>query len=251
MHFLEKSKTSLNELFIFLKDYEKHTTFKKKELEKKFYLDLGDNVTFMGIIDKILYDENNAFIVDYKTGNTKVQLYDTYYGLSMQLPIYAYLLEKNSDVTITGFFLQHILEGNFKKIEHKTLEDQKKNALKLNGYTISDEEIIEKMDSTYKDSRFISGMKQSKNGFYAYTKLLSERQMTLLFNLVEEKIKAMKEDIMDAEFSINPKKLRGENISCTYCPYKSICFMTNKDIVELEEKRDLNFLGGETDEMDA
>ena len=91
----------------------------------------------------------------------------------------------------------------------------------------------------------------STNGFYAYSKVLSEIKMENLCHFVEQKIKEMVQAVEEAKFPINPKQIRRENISCKYCKYRSICFMEEKDIVQLEECRDLQFLGGEEDdEMD-
>ena len=53
--------------------------------------------------------------------------------------------------------------------------------------------------------------------------------------------------IESASFAINPKKIRGENRSCKFCPYRSICFRKSEDIEEMEEIADIHFLGGDQD----
>jgi ATP-dependent helicase/DNAse subunit B len=253
--FLEENIKDLKEVLAFTQDFRKHTTFLKEENEKKFYVSILENpkITFMGVIDKKWQDEKGRIaVVDYKTGNTKLNLKDTYYGLSMQLPIYYYLLRKNyPNMQIAGFYLQNILEKNFKSEKNKTKKELKQASLKWNGYSIDDTEILEKLDSTYKDSRFIQSLKISKNGFYPYSKVLSQKQLDNLFTLTDNKIKKMVEEIRYAHFEINPKKQNRENISCRFCPYKSICFMNEKDIQELETITTLDFLGGKNnDELD-
>lgn len=246
--FLKESIKDLKETILFNQDFKNHTSLKNEEHEKKLYVSIPDKIktTLMGVIDKKLENENKIAVIDYKTGSTKFNLKDTYHGLSMQLPIYYYLLRKNyPDMEIVGFYLQNILEKNFKSIKNKTKEEQKQSSLKLNGYSTSNMDILEKLDPTYKDSRFIQGLKVSKNGFYSYSKVLNDKQLDSLFELTDTKIKEMISEINNTNFDINPKKLRNENISCRFCPYKSICFMTEKDIVELEEKKTLEFLGGD------
>ena len=71
--------------------------------------------------------------------------------------------------------------------------------------------------------------------------------MNNLVSFVEKKIKEMVQAVEDAKFPINPKQIRRENMSCKYCKYRSICFMEEKDIVPLEEPRDIQFLGGDSD----
>ena len=83
------------------------------------------------------------------------------------------------------------------------------------------------------------------NGFYPYSKVLNDKQLDGLFLLVDNKIKEMVKSLEEKDFKINPKKLRKENISCKFCPYKSICFMDDTDTLELEEMKTLSFLGGD------
>ena len=52
----------------------------------------------------------------------------------------------------------------------------------------------------------------------------------------------IKDYIENANFEINPKMISGQNIGCEHCKYKDICFMTNRDIKEFEEIKDLEFL---------
>ena len=79
----------------------------------------------------------------------------------MQLPIYLYLVVKSNifnNPKIIGIYLQKIL-NNYKNIEDKEI------SLKLNGYSINDENLLNVFDPTYENSLYIKGMKKSKNGF--------------------------------------------------------------------------------------
>lgn len=247
--FLKENEEDLKEVILFKENFKNHTALKIEENETKLYTKIPSkmNVTMMGIIDKKYQDEEGRIaVVDYKTGNTKLNLKDTYHGLCMQLPIYYYLLKKNyPNMEIVGFYLQNILEKNFKNKKGKTKKEQKQDSLKLNGYSTSFIESLEKLDPTYKDSRFIMGLKMGNNGFYPYSKVLNDKQLDGLFLLVDNKIKEMVKSLEEKDFKINPKKLRKENISCKFCPYKSICFMDDTDTLELEEMKTLSFLGGD------
>lgn len=71
------------------------------------------NVTITGIIDKVMYKEENnhtyLVVIDYKTGNPDINLNNTIYGINMQLPMYLYLLKEKGDlkeIEVSGFYYQ-------------------------------------------------------------------------------------------------------------------------------------------------
>ena len=127
----------------------------------------------------------------------------------------------------------------------KTIDELKENALKLVGYSIDDEEILEKFDMTYQNSNYIQGLKRKNDGFYAYSKILSKKQMEKLDQLTEEKIKEATNSILNGEFLVNPKEIDQEKVGCKYCNYRDICYKKEEDFVELPKHRNLDFLGGE------
>ncbi len=212
---------------------------KKIDVEKP-----GDiNITFKGFIDKILKKDNNIVIIDYKTYKVDVNLNYLPYGLKMQLPVYLYLTKNlNKDYEIIGFYLQQILFGKFNKEYGKTLKEIKKNNLKLKGYSIGNEDKINLLDTTYTDSELIYGMKLTSNGFSKYSNTLTKQEIDKLINITDSKINECIRDIKNRDFKINPKMINKQNIGCTYCKFKDICFMTNNDIEELENITDLSYL---------
>ena len=133
-----------------------------------------------------------------------------------------------NNIKIGGFYLQKLLSA------YKN-DNEKINNLKLQGYTNLDLNIIKYVDSSYKDSSIIKGLKMSNDGFYTYSKVISDDEINNLTALVEEKIKQAGKDIFDASFEINPKSINNQLIGCNNCKYKDICYMNNKDIVILED----------------
>ena len=202
------------------------------------------NTTFKGFIDKILKKDNNVVIIDYKTYSIDIKLNYLPYGLSMQLPVYLYLTKNyDKDIEIIGFYIQEILNNSkYNKKDKTTLKEQQKDSLKLKGYTIGNESKIAIFDTTYEKSEMIYGMKLSSKGFDRYAKVLTEKQINNIIKLTDNKIKECINKIENANFEINPKMILGKNIGCEHCKYKDLCFMTNRDIKELEEIKDLEFL---------
>jgi ATP-dependent helicase/DNAse subunit B len=164
----------------------------------------------------------------------------------MQLPIYLYLVKNNNikNSEVIGFYLQKILTG-IPKIDKKSIVEQKEDALKLQGYTIDEEDLIKEFDSTYDKSKVIKSLGKTQNGFNAYSKILSKRQIESLYNLVDKKIDEAKDKILNTDFEIDPKRVGFNNVSCKYCKYKDICFMNQNNVKILEEIKDLSFLGGD------
>ena len=94
--------------------------------------------------------------------------------------------------------------------------------------------------------RYIKSMKyQEDKGFGTYTKTIDENTLYQMVEFTKNKIEEARDSILDADFSINPKKYDGKNISCEFCSFKDLCYQQEKDVVYLDKVDDLSFLGGE------
>ena len=207
--------------------------------EKEISVNINSNakVTFKGFVDKILYEKIDgstiAVIIDYKTGNPTLNLNNSIYGIDMQLPIYVYLVKNEiKDVRIGGFYLQKILSNI-------TDANERKSSLKLQGYSNEDIGILEKVDSSYENSKVIKSLKTTQNGFYSYSKIITDKQIDMLYKIVNNKINEASNNILNGRFSINPKQIEDNLLGCSYCKYKDICYMTSKDIVNLKKINDV------------
>ncbi len=249
--FLKKLKKELMFVIDTIKNQNKFSSLDKALYENKVYINKDGNVklTFMGIIDKLLYKEENEntylVIIDYKTGNPHTNLNNTIYGIDMQLPVYLYLSNNIKEIKnpkVIGFYLQKILNNEISKVKGKSYEKIKKDNLKLQGYSINDEEMLKKFDFTCSDSEVISSMKIGKNGFYSYSKTISCDEINKLIQLTKKNIDMAFNNILSAKFAINPKRIGKENIGCKFCKYKDICYVKEEDIVNLKEYENLEFL---------
>ena len=225
-----------------IKKQNEYSSLTKTKYEEKIEIN-KDNLTFKGFIDKLMYEEidNNTIVsvIDYKTGNTSIDLNKTYYGLSLQLPTYLYLANKTdlNNIKIAGFYLQNIIN---KELDESTL--------KLNGYSTNNKEILKQFDNSYESSNVIKSMRTKSDGeFYSYAKVLNDKEINNLIKLVEEKINEAYTNIINSNFDINPKQIGFDNIGCEFCKFKDICFKTEKDIIRLKEMNYKEFLGEEND----
>lgn len=243
LFFLTILKDELINVIDEIKSQKEFTSLDKALYEQKIsVLSQDGKVEFKGFVDKIMYGKFDnrkiVSIVDYKTGNPELNIDNAIYGLDMQLPIYAYLIEnfeELKDAEIGGFYLQKIL-NNIKSPE------KKKEALKLQGYSNSSLEVLNLVDKSYADSKMIKSMRTSSNGFYSYAKVLSTDEIKRLISLVSEKIDEASRDILSAKFNIDPKQIDDKLVGCQYCKYKDICYVKNKDIQKLKKTSRKDFL---------
>ncbi len=248
MFFLQKLTSELDFILDTIKKQDEYTNFHNALYEKYIEVNKG-NDKFVGIVDKILFNDKNNLgaIIDYKTGNPSLELNYLEYGLGLQLPIYLYLVNKlNPDLEIVGFYLQKILPSLITRNPLKDLTQQKRDLLKLQGFSLSEEEKLSEFDKTYIDSELIKSMKVGNNGFYAYAKTLTGNNMKKIIEIIDEKIDNALINIHNNNFDINPKIINNKNIGCDYCKFKDICYMTEKDAVRLKDVDNLDFLRGDT-----
>ena len=266
--YLEKRELSLKEKVLLVRL--KKELLELLEQEKRQDLILGYNdelheqkieiplkkdieVIFTGTIDKIMYykkvEDTYFTIIDYKSGIVDTRLEKLKYGLSMQLPVYLFLIN-NSKVfdnpIFTGIYYQNIL-FNYPSFDKKPIEDIKKERIKLQGYSTDDLSILSRFDPTYENSEVIKSMKYTDKGFSRFSKVLSDSDVYHIITYTKKEIIKDMNDILQGDFKINPKIYDGKDISCEYCNFKDICYKSQKDVVYLDKVTDLSFLdeGGE------
>ena len=174
-------------------------------------------------------------VIDYKTGSTNINLKNMEYGFGLQLPIYLYLSSKMElkNVKVVGFYLQKLFNTTLDN--SKDYDTAKENNLRLEGYSIDEENILSKFDTTYNDSKLIKGMKTTSKGFSSYSKVLSEEEINDMLDNTDKLIDKAIDNILEADFEINPKVINGENVSCSFCEYRDICYLREKDKVYINK----------------
>ena len=238
------------------------------ELKLETNVDKAEGLSFNGRIDKLMYGETNnqvkAIIVDYKTGQydklKKIEdnINDVKYGFLLQLPSYMYLLSKCKDsipelsgkiIDLCGVYYQGVLNKN-PNIGDKSLEEQKNDNLKLDGYSLNDIDAMKSFDDSLNQlrddeqySRYIGPLKFNgeKTKFDGKSsKTINQEQIKEIISIFEKKIIEAANNIIESKFSINPKYIEPDKNmeSCEYCPYECICYKTYEDreILQKEEK---------------
>lgn len=251
-YYIEKLTKDIEFALNVIKKQLDYTKFNKIITENKLVVIKNRNisVTFKGFIDKMMtYNDGGKTLValiDYKTYDVDLKMDLIDYGLNLQLPIYLYLAGNNLEtVEFAGFYIQKVLPSEKKYNNDKTLEEQTCENMKLCGYSNSDEHILKLFDRTYESSEIIKGMKIKNDGnFSSSSHVLNTKQMNMIISKVDDQINKCIDNIDSCNFNINPKNINNNNISCKFCKYRDLCYMTQKDIEEITVQE------VETDEMD-
>lgn len=200
-------------------DLSKISSFNEIKTEQELNSKLND-VTIEGKIDRLYVNSENKYIaiVDFKTGKEKFDYKKVPYNFSMQLPIYSYLVNENyKDFMLIGLFIQNVFD---------------KSNNRYRGVILNDEEIVKKLDNTYG---------KDHDGVYVSNKesvSLSNDEIVALGNNAKQSIIDAINSIKSGEFPITQKYIDGKDESCKYCNFKDICFKTNKNKIDLDEKKD-------------
>ena len=222
-----------------IKTFDRHSKLDKAMTEKEIIIKLDNNMEtkFIGFVDKIKYLEKDGItfvsIIDYKTGEASASLDNINYGFNLQLPVYVYLINKEfKNPKVVGIYLQKLLTS--KKVDSEDVDKDKRNNLKLVGYSTSDEESLCLFDDTYENSDVIQSMKVTNKGFYSYAKLFDDNDIDIILSLVDNHINEVLASFESGNFDINPKRIDNDLIGCKYCKFKDLCYLKEEDIVDLK-----------------
>lgn len=218
------------------------------EAEKEMVYQHDEHTSLVGYIDKITMvrdEQGREFItvVDYKSGAESFDEQLLPFGWSLQLPIYALMLQEHPSFQgkeVLGLFIQHIIETS---MNPKTIEidgNVYPKSLQLDGIALADRNQLQWFDETIRDgqSQFLQGVSIVKSGEFRKTNhVKSKATIASYATTAKEKIEEASQGIRQHGYAINPKLIKGKS-SCDYCPFLDTCFRKPSDIelIELAKK---------------
>ena len=233
----KRLETELQKIVNYNKQVEKRSFLTEFYGEKRLEIPLCEHATLKGFIDKILFkpfhDKTYYAVFDYKTGSATLNLDYLEDGLYLQLPLYIYLINKSNlfdNPSFVGFFYQYLLQS------YKDNDEQLKN-LKLVGYTTDDKIILSYLDEDYETDSFVKGLSVKKDGeLSSRSKILSDSELEDIIHSIDKALEKSLKIIDNNAFDIAPKIINNKNISCEFCPFKEVCFVSASDYIYLEKK---------------
>lgn len=216
-----------------------NTSFDSIEVEfnKKYPFD--ENTIVVGTIDKVMINEDKKefIIIDYKTYNLEYEKEKNPYGLSLQLPIYSYLMNiEKKDYKVVGIYIQNILLGK-DKIDLGS-------AYKLDGYTIYDMNVLVELDHNYDHkSKYIKNVDLTINGDVAaksVDKLVDDNFFDDIQTIADKEINKASINIRKGNFDIKPIVFNNkyDKAYCSLCDCQDLCFREFSDYHNVNLKGD-------------
>ena len=192
----------------------------------------SEKMFIVGKVDRVdTYEKDNDIyvkIVDYKSSGHKIDLIQFYNGLSLQLVVYLdqtvkKLQKENPEKRVHPSAMYYYTVSD-PIVEKKDVSDDIdaliRNKMKLTGFAVDDDDIIEKIAGEFeKQSDVINAKRKVDGTFDANSEVLDENKMDTILKYSEYKTKKLAENIISGDISVSPC----DTENCTYCMYKGIC----------------------------
>lgn len=195
----------------------------------------GDNeISLTGIVDRVDGWINGDIlylrVMDYKTGVKEFSLSDVWYGMSMQMLLYLFVLcgdgrdyfgKKVSPAGVLYAPARDVMLSLSRDCSDSDIKKERNKRLKRCGVLIDDPLLIDAMEHG-DEKRFIPV--KLKNGKSIGDSLLTSQQLGKLSRHIEKTVIAMGRELSSGNISVNPAGGSVRN-PCEYCPYRIACQM--------------------------
>ena len=168
-------------------------------------------------------------VIDYKTGQKSFDFSDIYSGLSLQMLIYLYALQKYGksryglEIVPAGVMYIPARDEIIKSdtnLDDETLLSKRQSKLKRSGLILNEEKVISAME---KDQPYLYiPVSLNKNGSFKEDTLATSERFTELKDFVTDKLIKLTNELREGKIDPNPL-FKGSSAPCQYCRFKSIC----------------------------
>lgn len=197
-----------------------------------------ERMRLVGRIDRVdtcrEQDKVYVKVIDYKSGNKKLDIAAVYYGLQLQLVVYlsaAMSLEQREnpgkEIVPAAILYYHMAdpivkveggETSFEKIRELIQKE-----LRMTGLVNEEEAVVSLLDTEFGTQSSVVPVERKKDGSYsARSATLPEEDLRLVSAYASQKIKNIGREILMGKIKKNPYEY-GQEKACTYCEYKSVC----------------------------
>lgn len=208
--------------------------------ELEVVMDVDAHTTMKGYIDRAIVvqpepEKSYVALMDYKSGSESFDIRLIDYGWSLQLPIYALMMDYHPQLKgkpLLGVFIQHIIDKKMNTEKLEVNQEQFSQHYQLDGVAVEDSERLFTFDDSLQKGKslFMSGVTPLATGFKKSKNVISESTMQNLKVQAKMKIQEASEKIRRHDFPINPIHINSKHNSCTYCPFKDVCFRHQEDV---------------------
>lgn len=249
-YMIDRVKQTVLRTVMTIREQLRYTSLVPERFEADFQYK-ADGLAFQGKIDRIdLYeDEEKCYvkIMDYKSGNLKLDLNKVYYGLQMQLGLYldaviAELAKEKPDKEIVpaAMLYYHIFNPLVERSEHPG-EDIVKE-LRPDGLVNKDKQVLKRLDfellpetepgaDSYAEeaglqpkvnAKYLPVRTKADGELYASAALATEENLEHMRIHLKHLVDGFKEEIRSGNAKANPYRYQKES-ACDYCKFKQVC----------------------------
>lgn len=179
-------------------------------------------------------------VIDYKSGENKLDPTKVYYGIQLQLLVYMNAVcgqvragEKVKTVVPAGVFYYHIDDPLIETKVSDELkgagqipEEELLKALKMEGLAVGDEtddSLIRMMDRSPQDPPAIMPVAYNRDGISVKrSSIISPDDFAWLSVFVKERQKKLADRIFKGDIAVDPY-VYGKDSPCTYCGFRAVC----------------------------
>ena len=249
-YMIDRVQTTVLRTVNTIREQLQYTALTPERFEADFHYQ-DDGLSFYGKIDRIdLYeDEENCYvkIMDYKSGNMKLDLNKVYHGLQMQLGLYLDAViselekEKPDKAIIPAAMLYYRIfnplversenpgEDIMKELRPDGLLNMNKQVLKRLDYELLPES--EEGNDCYDEAsglqpkvnaKYLPVRTKADGELYKSASLATEENIGQMREHLKQLVSCFKNEIRSGNAKANPYRYQKEN-ACEYCKYKQVC----------------------------
>ncbi len=189
-----------------------------------------DRVDIAPDTDKLWYR-----VVDYKSSEHKLSFAKMYYGLMLQLPLYARVVERMlrsvfaDTIDFAGMFYFPMIDP-IQSVPGPTVEPATtqlfRKGLRMRGLLKKDPRLVRLLDTAQEQggaTDLYPKLLKKDGNFSHHVMTVTSAEWRQITDYVAESVVSFAEQILDGETAINPYRLSQTDHACAFCSFHALC----------------------------
>lgn len=205
-----------------------------------YALEDGTRLEIQGQIDRVdqaeIAGRRCQLVIDYKTGQARLSLFDVRHGLKLQLLTYLLVARQAADVLcgngtadpagMVYFFVKEPGVLSEQPLSDAEVEAEQNKQLRFQGWIEAAPAVLQALDGTEAGYSAFMPVQLTKNGEFSKTSLRNVKtaeEFAALLRFAEATLQDTARRILDGEIGIRPYRRADRRTPCGYCPVQAVC----------------------------